>query len=166
MLIPHSEKGPPIKGRDLVDLNPYICAGEVDSVKKFIRAIKDASKLCPVLFSDSRMKEGLENIPTRQTYVDCGEISIRALKACIRDKGKVFLSKEDGNELFQVFDDGQHISTGLNVLLGDRSTGKSYTLDRLSRIFDRVKYIRQFELVQRLMKKRSRTTFSGGEVAL
>lgn len=149
LLIPHYEKGPPIKGRDLLDLHPYICAGEVDSVKKFVRLIKDDSKLCPFLFSDSRMKEDLESFPTRQTYVDCGEISLEALKACIRNKGKVFLSLEDGNELFQVFDDGQHISTGLNVLLGDRSTGKSYTLDRLSRIVDRAKYIRQFELVQR-----------------
>ena len=149
MLIPHCEKGPSIKGRDLVDLLPYICAGEVDSAKKFVRAIKDDSKLCPVLFSDSRMKEGLKNLPSRQTYVDCGEISLEALKACIRDKGKVFLSREDANELFQVFDDGQHISTGLNVLLGDRSTGKTYTLDRLSEIFDGAKYIRQFELVQK-----------------
>jgi len=149
MLIPHYEKVPPIKGRDLADLLPYICAGEVDSAKKFVRAIKDDSKLCPVLFSDSRMKEGLQILPTRQTYVDCGEISLRALKACIRDKGKVFLSKEDGNKLFQVFDDGQHISTGLNVLLGDRSTGKTYTLDMLNRIFDGAKYLRQFELVQR-----------------
>ena len=149
MVIPHYEKAPPIKGRDLLDLLPYISAGEVDSAKKFVRAIKDDSKLCPVLFSDSRMKEDLQILPTRQTYVDCGEISLEALKAYIRDKGKVFLSKEDGNELFQVFDDGQHISTGLNVLLGDRSTGKTYTLDRLNRFFNGVKYIRQFELVQR-----------------
>jgi len=149
MLFPHYEKGPSIKGQDLVDLLPYICAGEVDSAKKFIRAIKDDSKLCPVLFSDSRMYEGLKNFPSRQTYVDCGEISFEALRACIRNKGKVFLSREDGNQLFQVFDDGQHISTGLNVLLGDRSTGKTKTLDKLSVIFDKAKYIRQFELVQR-----------------
>jgi ABC-type dipeptide/oligopeptide/nickel transport system ATPase subunit len=149
MLIPHYEKAPSIKGCDLIDLLPYICAGEVDSAKKFVRAIKDDSKLCPVLFSDSRMKEGLQILPTRQTYVDCGEISFESLKTCLKDKGKIFLSKENGNKLFQVFDDGQHISTGLNVLLGDRSTGKTYTLDRLNRIFNEVKYIRQFELVQR-----------------
>ena len=149
IIIPHYEKGPSIKGQDLIDLLPYICAGEVDSAKKFVRAIRDDSKLCPVLFSDSRMKDGLAGLPSKQTYVDCGELSFLALKTCIGEKGKVFLSKEDGNELFQVFDDGQHISTGLNVLLGDRSSGKTYTLDKIDDVFDNVKYIRQFELVQR-----------------
>lgn len=149
MLIPHYEKKPSIKGRDFEELIPYVCAGEVDSAKKFVRAIKDDSKLCPVLFSDSRMKEGAEYLSSRQTYVDCGEISLEALKACFEDKNKVFLSREDGNVLYQVFDDGQHISTGLNVLLGDRSSGKTYTLDKLSERFGGVKYIRQFELVQK-----------------
>ena len=149
ILIPHNEKGPAIKGQDLVDLLPHICAGEVDSAKKFVRAIKDSSKICPVLFSDSRMEEALRELPSRQTYVDCGELSLPALKACLGDKRKVFLSKQDGNDLFQVFDDGQHISTGLNVLLGDRSSGKTYTLDRLSDAFKSTKYIRQFELVQK-----------------
>jgi len=149
MLIPHYNKEPSIRSQDLLSLRPYICAGEVDSAKKFIRAIKDTSKLCPVLFSDSRMRTGLEVLPTRHTYVNCGEISLAALKACVGDKGKVFLSKKDGNKLFPVFDDGQYLSTGLNVLLGDRSTGKTYTLDRLNGLFDGVKYIRQFQLVQR-----------------
>ena len=149
MIIPHYEKKPSINGRVLEELIPYVCAGEVDSAKKFVRAIKDDSKLCPVLFSDSRMKEGTDYFSSRQTYVACGELSLEALKECFVDKIKVFLSREDGNILFQVFDDGQHISTGLNVLLGNRSSGKTYTLDKLSEIFSGVKYIRQFELVQK-----------------
>jgi Fe-S cluster assembly ATPase SufC len=149
LLIPHYEKSPSISGQTLTDLLPYISAGEVDSAKKFIRALKDTSKICPVLFSDSRIKENVVSHSCRQTYLDCGEISFTALKTCIKDKGKVFLSKEDGNALFQCFNDGQHISTGLNVLLGGRSTGKTYTLDRLNDIYKNVKYIRQFELVQK-----------------
>ena len=149
MLIPHYDKKPQIKGQAFIDLLPYFSAGEVDSEKKFIRAIKDDSKLCPVLFSDARMKEDLECFPCRQTYVNCGDISFQALKTCISDKGKVFLSREDGNELFQVFENGQHLSTGLNVLLGGRSTGKTFTLDKLDANCKNAKYIRQFELVQK-----------------
>ncbi len=148
IIIPHYEKDPPIKGKTLSDLSTYICAGEVDSVKKFVRVMKDDSKLSPVLFSDSRMEKDMKCLPTRQTYIDCGEISYDALKACLKEKRKIFLTKKDGNRLFQVFEDGQHISTGLNVLLGDRSTGKTYTLDWLNRVFENVKYIKQFELVQ------------------
>jgi ABC-type branched-subunit amino acid transport system ATPase component len=148
LLIPHYDKSPAVRGAEFTALLPYFSAGEVDSTKKFVRTIRDDEKLCPVLFSDARMKEGVTELPVRQTFIDCGEVSLPAIKSCLKDKGKVFLSRQDGNNLFQVFEDGQHISTGLNVILGSRSSGKTYTLDRLSEAFKRVKYIRQFDLVQ------------------
>ena len=110
--------------------------------------IKDIDKLTPVLFSDTRIEDEMSSYSTRQTFVDCGELTLNAIKACFQDKGKVALSSADGNKLFQVFDDGLQISTGLNVLLGERSTGKTYTLNRIHDENSRVKYIRQFELVQ------------------
>lgn len=45
LVIPHYDKGPSITGETLEKLKPYICAGEVDSAKKFVRNIKDATKL-------------------------------------------------------------------------------------------------------------------------
>lgn len=148
LLIPHYEKSPAIKGNDFADLLPFISAGEVDSAKKFVRTMRDGNKITPVLFSDSRMKDGMTALPTRQTYIDCGELTLPAIKACLEDKRKVYLSERDGNNLFQVFEDGQHISTGLNIILGDRSSGKTFTLDRLCKAVEKVKYIKQFELVQ------------------
>lgn len=148
LLIPHYEKSPAINGKDFSDISKYFSAGEVDSVRKFIRTMRDNKNICPVLFSDSRMKEGMTEMPTRHTFIDCGEISLSAIKSCLMDKSKVFLSEQDGNNLFQVFEDGQHISTGLNVILGDRSSGKTVTLNRLSKAFECAKYVRQFELVQ------------------
>lgn len=148
IVIPHYDKKPAIKGKALECLMAFVSCGEVDSAKKFIRAIKSDANVTPVLFSDARVCEALNPIPTRQTFVDCGELTFGALKACLSDKRKVALSENDGNSLFQVFDDGQKLSTGLNILLGERSTGKSYTLDRISRSHEHVKYIRQFSLVQ------------------
>jgi len=148
LVIPHYDKKPAIKGRALERLEHLVSCGEVDSAKKFIRVIKSDAHVTPVLFSDARACETLKQIPTRQTFVDCGEITFGALKACMQDKRKVALSENDGNRLFQVFDDGQRISTGLNILLGERSTGKTFTLDRINASHDRVKYIRQFSLVQ------------------
>lgn len=58
LLIPHSDKGPAISQATLAKLSTYVSAGEVDSAKKFVRAVKDPSKLTPVLFSDARMKVG------------------------------------------------------------------------------------------------------------
>lgn len=148
LVIPHSDKAPPITGATLDKLKPYVCAGEVDSAKKFVRAIRDDTKLTPVLFSDARMKTDLATLPTRQTFVDCGDLTLSALKRSLRDKGKVALSEVDGNKLWQVFESGEKLSTGLNILIGARSTGKTHTLDRLSTTIENVKYIKQFSLVQ------------------
>lgn len=149
LVIPHYKKSPAPKGKDFDELKQFFSAGEVDSAKKYVRTMRDTQKLCPVLFSDSRMHEGIVNFPIRQTFIDCGEVTLRAIISCFQDRGKVFLSRQDGNKLFQVFEDGQHISTGLNVILGERSSGKTYSLNHLSRAFERVKYIKQFDLVQK-----------------
>jgi hypothetical protein len=147
LLIPHYEKGPPISAVTLEKLKPYVFAGEVDSAKKFFRLSKDTTRLTPVLFSDGRMQKDLERLPTRQTYIDCGSVTLDAIRACLRDRTKVVLSESDGNKLWQALPELQ-LSTGLNVLLGARSTGKTHTLDEISKTIPNARYIRQFELVQ------------------
>lgn len=149
LIIPHYDKKPSLSKRSLSELSDYISAGEVDSPKKFIRLCRDDSELTPVLFSDVRIKEGLCNFPSRQTYIDSGEVTLKAIKSSLRDRTKVALSKADGNQLFQVFDDGLHLSTGLNIILGTRSSGKTVTLNRINKECENVKYIPQFSLVQR-----------------
>lgn len=149
LIIPHYEKKPSISRQTIDQLGEVISAGEVDSPKKFIRLAKDDSELTPVIFSDVRIREGMSTFPSRQTYIDCGNISLNSLKHSLRDRHKVALSKSEGNSLFQVFDDGQKLSTGLNIVLGARSSGKTETLTQISKDCENVKYIRQFSLVQR-----------------
>jgi alpha-D-ribose 1-methylphosphonate 5-triphosphate synthase subunit PhnL len=153
LVIPHYDKNPPIRGEVLERLRTHIFAGEVDSAKKFVRLHKEESELTPVLFSDARMKANLDRLPNRQTYVSCGELTIPALKSCLRDRRKVALSSSDGNRLWQVLDNGLKISTGLNVVLGARSSGKTHTLNEIYAAIEesdkgQAKYVRQFSLVQ------------------
>jgi len=148
LIIPHYRKKPAIHPETLSEIACYVSAGEVDSAKKFIRAVKDDTRLTPVLFSDIRISEDLSQLPTRQTFIDCGELTLAAIKTCLKHNGKICLSEKDGNRLFQIFEDGQMMSTGLNVLLGERSSGKTFTLDRINSRNENVKYIRQFSLVQ------------------
>lgn len=70
-----------------------------------------------------------------------------SLKYALTDKAKVSLKPEDGNSLFQILDNGLQISTGLTVLLGKRSSGKTYTLDQINAQFPGGKYIKQFSLL-------------------
>ncbi|RJG15650.1 histidinol phosphatase [Massilia cavernae] len=58
------------------------------------------------------------------------------------------LSSADGNALVPIFEDGQMLSTGLNILLGERSSGKTYTLEKIRERIENPKYIAQFSLVQ------------------
>lgn len=149
LIIPHYQKKPSISKDTFEQLRTFIDAGEVDSPKKFVRMAKDENEITPVLFSDVRIKDGLRKFPPRQTYIDCGELTISAIKHSLSDRSKVALSKSDGNKLFQIFDDGQQLSTGLNIVLGARSSGKTVTLNRINEECKNVKYIPQFSLVQR-----------------
>ncbi len=149
ILIPHYDKKPAIKEDTLNRLSPFVTAGEVSSPKKFMYCLKNNERLVPVYFSDCRISQDLTSIPIRQTYLDCDELSFAAVKTCLRDKNKVALSERDGNALFQVFEDGQKLSTGLNVVVGERSSGKSHTLKRISERIENVRYIEQFALVSR-----------------
>lgn len=103
----------------------------------------------PILFSDERMEKENLQFSDRQTYVDIEEISINALKHALRDRAKVSISPDEGNVLFQILDNGLQISTGLTVVLGERSSGKSYTLDAINNQYEHAAYIRQFELLAR-----------------
>lgn len=151
ILIPHYQKDPKISPEFIRKFGVNIFCGEVSSPKKFISCIKDPETLVPLFFSDCRISNELKSLPTKQTYLDCGDLTFGSLKEALRDKRKVALSRDHGNNLFEVFPDGQKISTGLNVILGDRSSGKSHTLRN---IFDwlgdeSTEYIRQFDLVAR-----------------
>ncbi len=148
LLIPHYDKKPILR-QDIIDkLKPNISAGEVTSVRKFKSCLKETDKLVPVIFSDMRFYKELDSFSRRQTFINLDEITFNGIKLCLFDKDKVFLSKEDGNQLFQVTDDGLKMSTGLNIVLGERSTGKTFTLNRICNSFENVKYIKQFSLLQ------------------
>lgn len=148
LLIPHYEKTPIIRPEIIEQLKPHITSGEVTSAKKFKYCLKDSSSLVPVLFSDLRFTEHMTVFSPRQTFIDIDDTSLRAIKTCLMDKHKVFLHHSEGHRFFQVFENGQKLSTGLNVVLGERSSGKTYTLRTMAAMYDNVKHIKQFELLE------------------
>lgn len=151
LLIPHYDKAPQLPKEVIAALGGNIVAGEVSSVKKFIYMKNEAAEsLSPVLFSDFRIRKGVspDDYPVNHTYLDVNDVNVSALKLCLMDKGKVWLTAEKGVKLFQVFPNGQMLSTGLNIMFGKRSSGKTFTLNAIAKRFgDRAKYIKQFELL-------------------
>jgi len=150
LLIPHYEKEPKLHKDVIEKLDRNIIAGEVSSVKKFIYMEKEDSELAPVYFSDFRIEKGVtpDKFPVSHTFLDIDQVNVNTLKLCLMDKTKVSLTSEKGIELFQVFPNGQMLSTGLNIMFGKRSTGKTHTLNAIANRFDgKAKYIKQFELL-------------------
>jgi ABC-type dipeptide/oligopeptide/nickel transport system ATPase component len=148
LLVPHYDKKPILRQEIIDQLKQFISAGEVTSPKKFSYCNKDDISLVPVLFSDLRFTDEMTEFSPRQTFIDNDDISLRAIKTCLLDKKKVFLSKDEAHGFFQVFENGQKLSTGLNVIFGERSSGKTYTLKQISNINNNVKHIKQFELLE------------------
>lgn len=147
LLVPHYDKKPKVDKKILTELKDNIVCGEVNSVKKFIYCQKNENSITPVYFSDFRAKENVDILPVRQTFFDVDEITIDAIKKCLMDKNKVTLSEADGHKKFFALPDLE-LSTGLNVVIGERSSGKTYTLNQIYRYFENVKYIKQFELLE------------------
>ena len=152
LVIPHYKKDPALDGDTLKKLSKDIIVGEVSSPKKWEKMYKDRNEtLNPVLFSDVRIDKDMKIFPVKQTYIDCDNMTIGKLKLTFRDKSKITISPSSDISRFQILHDGTSASTGLNVILGKRSSGKTYTLDIISNTFknDKIKYIKQFELVKK-----------------
>jgi len=147
LLIPHYKKNPSISDEIIAKFGTDIFVGEVSNQKKFTVQLKSPNELTPVMFSDIRVSEDLNSFPFKQTHVQLEEINLNSLKYALGDKSKVSLSNNH-SALFQILDDGTLASDGLNVILGKRSSGKTYTLKRICKSFINIKHIAQFSLLE------------------
>lgn len=156
LVIPHYLKAPALQDSIIKRLGDNIFCGEVQSPKKFEYCIKDNAKLTPVFFSDFRQYDFDSNpkngktFPVRQTFIDCDNLTIPNIKLALKDKDKVSLTPGKFKNTFQILPDGTQASTGINVIFGQRSSGKTYTLDFIRNTFkpETIKYIKQFSLIE------------------
>lgn len=146
MIIPHYKKKPAITSEDLEKLEGCVTALEVSSDKKWARERKE-SDIAVVLFSDYRCSKDGDQSRGQYTYISISDPSFSSLKLAMKDKSKLYITeREDHLEL----QPGLFASTGLNVVIGSRSSGKTFFLDRLNSSYDPddVVYVRQFEIVK------------------
>ncbi|MBS5966678.1 MAG: hypothetical protein KIA06_04310 [Finegoldia magna] len=149
LLIPHNPKKPKVPIQIIKELNKYIDAIEVSSIKDFLREYKTNNDFVPVWFSDIRISNNLDIKKRGRIYLDIDNDSLKSIKLAFSDKNKVKLTIDESNSLFPINNDSFQVSTGLNVLLGARSSGKSYFLNKVDSTNENVKYIRQFSLLDK-----------------
>lgn len=146
IVIPHYRKKPAITSSDLEKLKNCVTALEVTSDKKWERENKDQATPV-VMFSDFRCAENGLQSRGKYTYISLNDTSFEALRLALNSKSKLSITeREDHMELAP----GLYASMGLNVVVGGRSSGKSFFLDKLyeSCDSDDVVYVKQFEIVQ------------------
>lgn len=146
IIIPHYKKKPAITSEELTRIKDCVTALEVSSDKKWARERKDTSTSV-VLFSDFRCSKEGNRSRGQYTYISISDPSFSSLMLAMKDKGKLFITeREDHLEL----QPGLYASTGLNVVIGSRSSGKTFFLDMLNDSYDPddVVYVKQFEIVK------------------
>lgn len=149
LLIPHYQKKPKVPIKVIESFSKYISAIEVGSIKDFLKEYKENKEYTPVWFSDFRAGAHNGDCKYGRVFVDIENDDLTSIKYALKDRCKVKLSKEDSNTLFPISDNGFQISTGLNIVLGARSSGKSHFLDFVESNNSNVKYLRQFSLVDK-----------------
>ena len=154
LIIPHYYgKTKSLSYANINKIEADIFVGEVGNHKRFNTVCHNGSeKLTPVLFSDLRCKEPEDTEKageeTRYTYVNVDGVAFDKIYNALKEKKNVSLSpfKDD---TFDLLNGSVRGHNGINVILGKRSTGKSYLLNNIYNSFrneDNVLYIRQFEI--------------------
>lgn len=152
ILIPHYDKNPSLSKQYIDAISEKIRIGEVCSQKSFFRLKKKSNDLIPVFFSDIRIgREELDYYQNnnRYTYLNCDCSDYQTIKRSLENINSVDLNREGLEEEFEILNGAARASSGINVLIGNRSSGKTYSLDR---IFEENKdsslYIKQFEITK------------------
>lgn len=152
IVIPHYQKKPSISEEQLLGIKDLACALETSSMGKALRLKKTGVvKPSPVYFTDYRFGCESDEGPKDRyrpggVYVNTDRTDFSSISSQFR-LGHIQLNRWDNENLEVV--PGVAIQKGINLLVGKRSTGKSVTLDKASKLFDKedVYYIRQGDLV-------------------
>lgn len=127
---------------------------EVSNAKKWL-ANNTNSKEPLVVFSDCRpgmrMQDYQSSLDPKRyaygyTYINCGDASMQSIKLALRDKRNVSVFGRDN--AFEILPEGIPASPSLNVIMGERSSGKTFTLKRILDAYPENErlYIEQFEI--------------------
>ena len=146
IIIPHYKKKPSVPSSDLEALGNLVTALEVSSEKKWEYEHRRTERPV-VLFSDFRCSADAGPSWGRYTYVTVGELTFESLRLAFNDKAKFAITERDDH--FEL-EPNLYASMGLNVVVGGRSSGKTFFLDRIydSCDPDDVVYVRQFGIVK------------------
>lgn len=162
LVIPHYKKNH--KNIDSLlyqDMKLFISALEVANAKKWLSEYEH-SEFPVVVFSDSRPGQHLaeceaDDYDKRYTYaysyLNNSDLDVASIKKALLNKQNISIFKTTSE--YEILPEGLPVSRGLNVIVGKRSTGKTFTLKRILDAYtdSEVTYIKQFDITQAAEEK-------------
>ena len=152
IIIPHYKKFPAISDETISKINDCIKCGEVDSIKHYFKLKKEGSYV-PLYFSDIRigLSDHRENYKdkSRFTYLKCDCKNFKKIKESLENPKFVYVGANEEDYIFDILNGSAKGFNGINVLLGKRSSGKTYSLNHISEENNSsTLYIKQFEITK------------------
>lgn len=127
--------------------------GGVSNQLKFQSVYQKDNVLTPVLFSDAHAtkkdsdskRNDINRLKYNNTFLQVDNCSFNEIKNCISNKEKVAINSDWLRDVMEV--SGHRVSTGLNLIVGNRGTGKTYFIDKIKEQYpvDDIYHIAQFE---------------------
>ena len=162
LIIPHYKKSKKLDSATLsrIQSTTGYDALEVTNAKKWL-AEHDGADAPLVVFSDCRPglrmpdedpDDDIRRYAYGYTYLQCSEMSFSSVKAAFANANNVAIFPADRD--FEILPEALSASRRMNVILGERSSGKTFTLKRILDAYepeDRL-YVEQFEITNKAKK--------------
>jgi len=119
------------------DLADVVAVGGVSNQLRFQSTLWNKNELVPVLFSDAHAstdtpdpyRNNINLLKSKNTFLQIDGCSFEEIKNCISDRDKVAVNSDLLNDVIDI--NGHRVSTGLNLIVGKRGTGKTYFLEKV-----------------------------------
>ncbi|MFD1400199.1 AAA family ATPase [Lacticaseibacillus suilingensis] len=122
-------------------LRDAVCVGGVSSSNRFQRELALGSEV-PVLFSDSHASEDEPNskrsdivsLYPKHTFIECDTTEFEDIKRALKQKKTVGVNPDLVRNVYDIMVDNSplRVSTGLNLIVGRRGSGKTFLLNTIS----------------------------------
>ena len=133
-------------------LSSVVHVGGVSNQLRFNIAHNNPDSLVPCLFSDAHATDNdtdnrndIQKLRNKQTYLQIDSCEWEDIKRCLYDRNKVSINKDNLQDVINI--NGVNISSGLNLVVGKRGTGKTHFLNKIKEEYSEDEYyeIKQFE---------------------
>lgn len=140
----------------IIENSSATVVGGVSNQLKFQALYNQDNLITPVLFSDAhaakndleKERNDIDLLKMKNTYLQIDNCTFTEIKNCMANKKGINTNKDNLSNIIEIQE--HNVSTGMNLIVGKRGTGKSKFLKRIKKQYDPEDYyaIDQFETAQ------------------